>query len=147
MTMRQILEHLQSDYAGATGTYLGDAIILIGDQAQTQRSDTKVTVRLVPLPSEDADGYVGRTGWNDRFRVNIRAEYPDAWKGTTRHLDIGEELKQVICDNRRITSADASQQAVLRARRWGYGYDASGEQTLNTVDIVAEWEGDGDTPT
>lgn len=138
MTMKDVVNHLRDQLAAATGTYLGPAIILRGDKATTQLSDTKATVTVIPLPSEDEGVHLG-PGWYDIFRVHIRAEYPATWDETDKQLDLAEEIKQVIRDNWSF-NADGDQ-ATLRKRKWGYGYSSSGEQTQNTVDIVVEYQG------
>jgi hypothetical protein len=145
MTMTEIVDKMVSIIEAGTGTYLTDAVVLVGDPPQGQRDDHKVTVCVVPLPSEDMADTMGPGAWDDLFRVNIRAWYPDAWNGTRKHLALAEELKQIIRDN--VTWANSSsQRAVLRKRKWGYGYDALGAQTLNRVDIIVEYQADGPTP-
>ena len=138
MTMKDVVNHLRDDLIAATGTYLGPARVLRGDPATTQRSDTVAVIRVIPLPSEDVGEAIGATGWYDLFRIHIRAVYPATWAETDKQLDLAEEIKQVIRDNWSFNAG--GEQATLKKRRWGYGFDASGEQTLNTVDIIVEYE-------
>jgi hypothetical protein len=114
--------------------------VLRSSQASTQRSDSKVTVRLIPLPSEDSPAGIG-PHWNDLFKIHIMAEYPATWSETDKHLDLAEEMKQVIRDN--WSFLEGGEQAALKSRSWGYGFSATGEQTLNTVNIVVTYEAPG----
>jgi len=140
MTMKGVVNHLRAQLISATGTYLGPAQVLRGTPATTQRSDTVATVQVIPLPSEDESVHLG-DGWYDIFRVHIQAVYPATWIETDKQLDLAEEIKQVIRDNWDF-NADG-EQATLKSRKWGYGYASSGEQTLNTVDVIVEYSGPG----
>jgi len=148
--MRTVLEKLRDEYLAATTTHLTDALVYVWDAPTTppataltkrQRATaTPVEVTIIPLPSEDEPVSIG-DGWYDRFRVNIRARYPREWEDDNKHLDLAEECKQVIRDN--WAFVDDGEQAVLRSRRWGYGYEPKGEQRLGVVDLIVEYEAPG----
>jgi len=140
MTMQTVLEKLQTLYNAATTTYLANARVYIWDFPTTRGAGNIVEIVLIPLPSEDEPVSLG-DGWYDRFRVNIRASYPKQWEDANKHLAVSEELKQVIRDN--WSWSASSEQAVLKSRRWGYGYEPKGEQRLGVIDMIVEYEAPG----
>lgn len=140
--MKQVCDKLKNALDAATTTYLNTAYIVRGDKARTQYTGSGVYIEVIPLPSEDTPIAIGSSGWYDTFRVHIKAHYPATWSETDKQLDLAEEVKQVIRDNWSWLNT-SNEQAVLKRRRWGYGYDASGEQTINTVDVIVEYEGPG----
>ncbi len=142
MTLLSVVDKMVALYKAASGTYLDTALVYKYDLPTTQRTDGLVEVVVIPASIEDNPVAIDGDGWYDNFTVTILARYPGQWEDDDKHLNLIEEMCQVIRDNWSWLDS-GGHQATLKSRIVYLGYDSKGNQRLNSAWVTVVWNGPG----
>jgi len=135
MKMSEVLTKLKGFLDAATSAHLTDARVHKFDYPTTERNDRIPEIRLIPLSSEDVEMFIGSGGWYTDFSIRLEARIPLRWENTDDHLELCEEIHQIVANNNYFEN-DGGEQATLSSKSWSYGFEAEGETGERIIEMT-----------